>query len=379
MNFKVLINASNLHSGGGVQVATSFVSELLDLDVAGLDIQVWISSEVASSLESIGIDSASRTDIYIKNMYGISAFFSEVRSKVLEFDLVFTVFGPNYWNVKGPINLVGFAQPWILDDSVYKLLPPINRFKSRVKFFLQKIFFKSADAFIVELEHVRDCIYKKGIAEKGSVYVVYNCISSLYLKPEAWMPLEKSIIRKGFNIGFVGRDYLHKNTVILPVVKRLLSEDYNIEVEFFVTLTDLEWASKSEDFRSSISNVGSLSVAQCPSFYHAMDAIIFPSLLECFSATPLEAMAMKKPLFASDRRFVRDVCGDFAFYFDPLDPDNVANVIARYVTHTHGKDVERLALGREHAINFSSAKARAEGYIDIIKTELAKKLVKPAN
>ncbi|MOA18610.1 Glycosyl transferases group 1 [compost metagenome] len=102
-----------------------------------------------------------------------------------------------------------------------------------------------------------------------------------------------------------------------------------------------------------------------------MDAVIFPSLLECFSATPLEAMAMQKPLFASDRGFVRDVCGDFAWYFNPLSADSAADVIAEYITKHHGKNQERLAAARRHVLNFSNARQRAENYLNIIRKALA--------
>ncbi|MBY5961346.1 glycosyltransferase [Marinobacter nauticus] len=369
----VLINASNLHNGGGVQVATSFVSEILSTNVMEMDVCIWVSTKVAESLESLGVDLTLFPNLELVNLHGLGAVRSEYNELLSRFDLVFTIFGPNYFRKKNYINLVGFAQPWILDDSAYSLLSPFDRFKTKLKFFAQKLFFKTSDAFVVELEHVRDGLYTKGIAKPGSVHVAYNCISSLYLKPETWQPLESGITSPNFKVGFLGRDYTHKNTSILPDVKRILAERYGLNVDFFVTFNEQEWANKPEAFRSSIANVGSLAVTQCPSFYQALDAVIFPSLLECFSATPLEAMAMEKPLFASDRRFVKDICGDFALYFDPLDPENVADVIASYIQNQHGKDSERLALAREHAINFSSAKGRAERYLEIIRTELDKK------
>lgn len=373
MNCRVLINASNLHNGGGVQVAASFISELLTSIGVRKDFSVWVSSEVAMSLERLGVDMALWPNIKLVDVHGLGAAFSEYNELLSRFDLVFTIFGPNYFRNKNYTNLVGFAQPWILDVSAYSLLSPFDRFKTKLKCFAQKLFFKTADAFVVELEHVRDGLYTKGIAKPGSVYVVYNCISSLYLKPETWQPFESGITSPNFKVGFLGRDYAHKNTSILPGVKSILAEKYGLNVDFFVTFNEQEWANKPEAFRSSIANVGSLAVTQCPSFYQALDAVIFPSLLECFSATPLEAMAMEKPLFASDRRFVKDICGDFALYFDPLDPENVADVIASYIQNQHGKDSERLALAREHAINFSSAKGRAERYLEIIRTELDKK------
>lgn len=373
MPYKSLINASNLHGGGGVQVAASFISEVLTTVSGGADISVWVSNEVAVSLDRLGIDVALHPNINLVDEHGLGAAFSEYNEFLSGFDLVFTIFGPNYFRNKDYINLVGFAQSWILDDSAYSLLSPINRFRTKLKFFAQKLFFKTADAFVVELEHVRDGLYKKGIAKPGSVHVAYNCISSLYLKPETWQPLESNITSRNFKLGFLGRDYAHKNTSTLPCVKRILAEKYGLNVDFFVTFNGQEWANKPKAFRSSIANVGSLAITQCPSFYKALDAVIFPSLLECFSATPLEAMAMEKPLFASDRRFVRDICGDYALYFDPLNPESIADVIASYIKNQHGKDSERLALAREHAINFSSAKGRAARYLEIIRTELAKK------
>lgn len=373
MKHSVLINASNLHAGGGVQVAASFFCELVGLDVGDLDVVVWISSAVQDSLLNQGIFLPDEFNAEVIDTHGLKGFFAPVNRRLNNFSLVFTIFGPNYLRPSSYINVVGFAQLCVLDNAGYVTLPLLSRLKSRLKFFIQKLIFKSADALVVELEHVRDGLYKDRIAKPGSVYVAYNSISALYLNPETWQPLETSVSSSNFKVGFLGRDYAHKNTSILPDVKRILAEKYKLNVDFFVTLNEQEWANKPEAFRSSITNVGCLAVTQCPSFYQALDAVIFPSLLECFSATPLEAMAMEKPLFASDRRFVRDICGDFALYFDPLDPKRMADVVANYIQNRHGKDSERLALAREHAINFSSAKGRAERYLEIIRTELAKK------
>ena len=109
-------------------------------------------------------------------------------------------------------------------------------------------------------------------------------------------------------------------------------------------------------------------MTQCPSYYKEMDAIIFPSILECFSATPLEALAMEKPLFSSDRGFVSDVCEDYAYYFDPFDAHSAAAKIANYIENHWKKDQDKLKAAREHVISFSSPKTRAEQYLNIIST-----------
>ncbi|CAD5377005.1 Glycosyl transferase family 1 [Pseudomonas sp. OF001] len=373
MKNKILINASNLHSGGGVQVAASFVTELMHLKIHDLEIDIAISSEIKDMVKLNHETLDSKISIIEANTYGLSALTSDFNLTAKNYNLTFTIFGPNYLRVQKGIQIVGFAQLWIIDKSAYHILGKTEAIKTRLKFFIQSLFFRRADKLIVELDHVKDGVIKAGIAKPENIDVVYNCISSLYFDPVIWEPLKKPISKRKFSIGFLGRDYPHKNTNLITEIRRILAQNHAIDVDFFVTLNDSEWAAKSDFFKKSTINVGPLSVAQCPSFYQAMDAVIFPSLLECFSATPLEAMAMQKPLFASDRGFVRDVCGDFAWYFDPLNAESAADVIAKYITQRHGKDQGRLAAAREHVLNFSNARQRAESYLNIMRKALAEK------
>jgi glycosyltransferase involved in cell wall biosynthesis len=53
-------------------------------------------------------------------------------------------------------------------------------------------------------------------------------------------------------------------------------------------------------------------------------ALVFPSLYEGFGQPPLEALACATPVAVSDLPPLREVCGDAAAYFDPLDPESIA-------------------------------------------------------
>ena len=187
--------------------------------------------------------------------------------------------------------------------------------------------------------------------------------------------MKTAIVKTRFSIGFVGRDYPHKNTNLFPQIKKRLHDSHDIDVDFYVTFNATEWAATTEFFRASINNVGVLYSAQCPTFYQQMDAVIFPSFLECFSATPLEALVMEKPLFASDRGFIRDVCGDYAWYFNPENPVEAAHLIATYVNKHKGHDGARLAAARQHVIQFSNARQRAMDYLEIMRNVATECLV----
>jgi glycosyltransferase involved in cell wall biosynthesis len=371
MSQKVLINMSNIHTGGGLQVAISFTYELLRLTCKQSIYKVLISNEVASAFD-IDELKTSEWGFEVYDTYGIKASWSQLNKIQSQCDVIFTLFGPKYTIFKAKKDIVGFAQPWILsfDNPISKQMFLVEKLKLKVKFGIQKWFFKRADHLVVELEHVRQTLVKQGVFPKESIRVVHNTISSLYLNEELWQSVGFRIPKKQISIGFVTRDYSHKNIKILPRVAILLNEQYSLPVKFYLSLNDEEWCNYSQSFGAYGETVGALSVYQCPTFYQKMDAVIFPSLLECFSATPLEAMSMRKPLFASDRGFVSDVCGEYAYYFDPLDAESIASVIAGYFINGCQKTEAELDSARDHVFAFSNAQQRAQKYLQIIEQYL---------
>jgi len=292
---------------------------------------------------------------------------SPLARRMQAFDAVMTVFGPLYVWKLAAANITGFAQAWIIypDNEIDHESGWRRRWLTRLKFYLQSIFFRRADMLAVELDHVKQGLLSRAIGSDSSICVVRNCLSSLYLSPEIWQPVTIAETDSDIRLGFVGRNYPHKNTRIFPALIETLRSEYGIRASVYVTFTDEEWAACDETFRKVVSNAGALSVAQCPSFYRSMDAVIFPSLLECFSATPLEAMAMERPLFASDRPFNRDICAGHAHYFDPLDPADTADKIAAYLKDKSPKET-KLKHARDHALSFSSATDRARQYLELL-------------
>lgn len=364
----ILVNSSNLHTGGGVQVAVSFLTEMASLELPQ-GLSLFVSDEVHRNLTSAGYRPPLSVDYRVENTHGFDLVGLFRRGPMDRFKTVFTIFGPLY-RLRPPFrSIVGFAQPWIIypNNECYAMLPPLERLKMRLKFRIQSWFFRRADMIVVELEHVRQGLVRELGIPPERIHVVHNCLSSLYQKEELWRPVDIPEVACDLRLGFLGRNYLHKNTAIFPRVAEILRRKYGIDAKFFVTFTEDEWQACSPEFRAACVNLGPLNVAQCPSFYRAMDAVVFPSLLECFSATPLEAMAMERPLIASDRPFNRDVCGAHAHYFDPLDPESAAAQIAA-VFEGAGPDPQALRAARDHAINFSSPRKRAEKYLELISS-----------
>lgn len=368
----LLLNASNLHSGGGVQVAVSFLHELSLLTYCDFSsIQVCVSNEVNEGLLRLKTNTTTFGSYEVVNTYGIKAYFSNLNSMIGNFDVVFTIFGPNYLRVKAKKEIVGFAQLWLLefDNPISRRMGFFERNALKSKFFIQWLFFLRADHLIVELEHVKRSLVDHRGFDCNKVSVVYNTVSSFYLDSSKWSSISIKKANEQISLGIVTRDYPHKNLAILPIVAEILANNYKLNVHFYTTLNDVEWETKDDYFKQYVSTVGSLIPNQCPSFYEQVDGVVFPSLLECFSATPLEAMVMSKPLFSSDKGFVKDVCGDYSIYFDPEIPEDIAKKIADYF-QSDTDFSKQLSAARNHALNFSSAKSRAEKYLEIIQQHI---------
>ena len=77
--------------------------------------------------------------------------------------------------------------------------------------------------------------------------------------------------------------------------------------------------------------LGRVSDEELVRLYNQAVCFVFPSLYEGFGLPPLEAMACGCPVLVSDIPVEREVCGDAALYFNPLDPHDILHTITQYL------------------------------------------------
>ena len=126
----------------------------------------------------------------------------------------------------------------------------------------------------------------------------------------------------------------------------------------------------SHAFRSSIVNVGPLLSSACPEFYKTLDGLIFPSLLECFSVSPLEAISCNLPVFCSNLPFMFDIYGDSVVYFDPYSAYSIASVIHSFYLLPESARLEFLANAKSLLASLPSSRDRFTSYMSIIQDSL---------
>jgi glycosyltransferase involved in cell wall biosynthesis len=88
---------------------------------------------------------------------------------------------------------------------------------------------------------------------------------------------------------------------------------------------------------------GHVSLDELVALYRTAAAVVYPSLYEGFGIPCVEAMACGCPVAASNVASLPEVCGDAAVYFDPLDPESIAEGIRTVLDRPPSGGIERAA------------------------------------
>ncbi len=104
------------------------------------------------------------------------------------------------------------------------------------------------------------------------------------------------------------------------------------------------------DVAPCVEFVGPLDNEQTHRLYHNGDLFVFPSLCESFGHPMVEAMAHGLPIVASDTPVNREICGEAAVYFNPLNPAELAQQVERVTANAALRDKLSTA-GRWRAAN----------------------------
>lgn len=169
------------------------------------------------------------------------------------------------------------------------------------------------------------------------------------------------------------RYYPHKNLEILLQLGRIIkSHGAPYRVITTVSADQDPGAARflssiqEAELRDVIHNIGPVPMDQVPSLYQSVDGLLLPTLLESFSGTYVEAMYYGVPVLTSDMDFARDVCGDAAFYFDPLNAESIYKTVVEAFA-SEGETRRRVEMGRNIVRSFPDWVATAGMYIETLE------------
>lgn len=360
----ILINASNLKLGGGLQVADSICNQLYRY--SNHIFIVVLSSYLDATAKRIEKTANIKVVRYdIKNslntiLFGRDPFLDNLVERE-HADCVLTVFGPSRWNPKIP-HLSGFAMPHlVLTDSPYfKKLHGLAKIRTNLRFKIVDWAFKrSTKDFFTENEYISRLLQKKWPAH--NINTITNYYNQIFDQPDKWSNIKLPDFN-GITMLTVSANYPHKNLIIAFDIARILKvrhPDFGFRFVFTISESELQ---VPENIKDHFLLIGKVDISQCPSLYQQSDIVFQPTLLECFTATYPEAMRMNVPILTTDLEFAHGLCEDSAIYYKPLDPEDAADKLYQLVTDEslQNKLVEN---GKFQLQKFDNSQQRADKLI----------------
>lgn len=333
-DLRILINASNIKSGGGIQVALDvliqftqkFKGKIILVTSTELHNQILQSSKEIKTIVTIKQEDKSSI---ISKWRGKNKILDQIVNEY-NIRLVFSIFGPIYWRPR-VVHLVGYAKPHHVytDSPFFKT----RTFKEKLLLKLKKVFelraFKyNSDIIWSETPNVTERL--KNLFPEKKIFTAGNFIN---IELQNLSYSDKERVHKNENellILYPSAYYPHKNFEILIEISENLDQ-FGIKHKFICTTRELYSHEK-------ILFIGSLSIQNLAQLYQECDIVISTSLLECFSANYIEAMYFNKPLVVPDLPFAKTIVKESGIYFEPLSALSAARQIKKLIQNPNLKD-----------------------------------------
>ncbi|MDX2281763.1 MAG: glycosyltransferase [Saprospiraceae bacterium] len=256
-------------------------------------------------------------------------------------DLVYSIGFPSYIFFKKP-EVGRYTNPWEINREPlpwHTISGRKNKIRIKLGIWYRILWARRANYIETQTDAAKEGIATRVRFPKNRIKVIPNSPNSLFI--EAGQQLKESnFFEKKDSIVFcLSAGYRHKNLDIIPDVAQEIVKRIGNCPLFILTLPNdsIVWniiKEKATDTGtlSYIQNIGPIKLKTCIEYYQKARIVFLPTLLEVFSATYVEAMAMKVPIVTTDLDFAHDNCKQAAVYFEKENPVDAADKILALMT-----------------------------------------------
>jgi glycosyltransferase involved in cell wall biosynthesis len=371
---RILINATSTVIGGGIQKTCAFLAET-QRDSRGHEWYLAASEQVAQQVSQLGIDVAPNCQVFKTRPSQDKNVRAQVKqlARSLEPDCIYTINGPAYVQFDVP-HLLGFFDPWVTHSTwlAYRQQPfPLGWSRIYGTCLYKRYWTRRADAWTTQTETAKEGLHRRLGLPKHRIAVVANTCARRYREnmSEAMYPTAGRKIR----VLCFGAFYPHKRLhFAIHVAAEIKKRNPSLPIEFVLTVPEdhsgwkrLLRLADALGVRERIVNIGPVSLDDGPDLYKSCDLCFMPTVLETFSATYPEAMAMGLPIVTTDLDFLRDVCGDAALYFRP---NGILEAADRILELLSSRDVWQnlIAEGKSQLERFPSPEDQYHSMVDVL-------------
>ena len=324
----VLINGLKAKTGGGRTILNNYLSLLRESNSTH---RYYVLTPEKREYAKYGCDFVQIVEIreLFKNNVFFPLLYRVVMPRLLRSCNIDAIF--NLGDIVIPANipqvdLFYWSYAAYPNSVAWKRMDPTSYINHKIKLSVFKKNIKHATTVIAQIKTMKERL--------ETLYGLRN----IEVIPTA-VPLENVVGGESFDYGLpkdrikflcLAHYYSHKNLeVCLPLARRIKEMSLSYCIVITIKPTQHSRAKKllncirKERLNDIIVNVGAVPMDFVPCLYSQCDALLMPTLLESYSSTYLEAMFHHKTILTSNLDFAKDVCGQAAFYFDPLDPESI--------------------------------------------------------
>jgi len=227
--------------------------------------------------------------------------------------------------------------------TIHDVIPhffPGRKMKSAARKAAFKAVFSSsiakASKIITVSQNTKTDIVRYFRADNNKIIVIYLGVDNQFRKQRDKKVL--SLLREKYNINkpfifYTGVWRNHKNLAGLIRAYHILKNKYKLNCNLvFGGKEDLHYQEARKlwenlKLEKDIVRVGFIDQKELPIFYNSAEVFVIPSFYEGFGLVGLEAMACGTPVVSSNKASLPEILGDCALYFDPENPEEMAEKI----------------------------------------------------
>ncbi len=210
---------------------------------------------------------------------------------------------------------------------------------------------RRSSTIITPSQFVKDDVVAYAGIDPNNVVVTLESADPITHKAE---PV--SAVKNAKYIMYVGRPQPHKNLSRLIDAFALLQKTHPDLKLVLAGKKDVLFDAHEADVQkrklSGVIFTGFVSEGQLRWLYEHTQAYVFPSLSEGFGLPGLEAALCGAPVVASNASCLPEVYGEGAYYFDPLDPQDIADKVGHILDDPKLR-THYVAAGKKQAAKYS--------------------------
>lgn len=361
---KAIIYTANIRAGGAIGGAAELLDALpLYVDSEWMtwadDWEVHISNEVAAEMKNL---QALRQSVSVHIGTDRPSLLRPFRRAKVSDGVRLVLRGPDYSPRRTRVEILGFTDRSALVQSFARTARDrtVGRIRNSYKRFLVRRF----DSYLTQTDHMAELL--RAVSPGKSVAVIPNSPGEEFLRAARTGPSRILESRSTATMFYPARAYPHKNHRLIERVVDVLRTEYDIALHVRCTVTSEELEEIGVPPSEAIVPIGEISRAECFAEYLASDGVLFPTLNETSSATPLEAMALGVPVVSSNLDIIKDISGPAPIYFDPTDPHSAAEAVANLLRYPE-RFADQLAAGVTFVTTLPSHAEKTRLHLELMR------------